>query len=102
MASKECLAVSYPNPDADGTITALAYAAVFTNQHVGGCRAGYLGTLNDETKAILQFCDLEAPELLLEIPKNCELVLVDTHHLAQLPPDFPASNVRLIIDHHPA
>jgi manganese-dependent inorganic pyrophosphatase len=102
MQSNGCLAVSYPNPDADGTVTALAYATVFRDQHLGGCRAGYLGDLNEETKAILQFCDLEAPELLLDVPDNCELVLVDTHHLAQLPPGFPASNVILIIDHHPA
>jgi manganese-dependent inorganic pyrophosphatase len=102
MLQANCWALSYINPDADGVICSLTYAALFKGEHAGSCLAGAFGGFNAETKVILDFCNLEFPVLLDTVPDVGDFVLVDTHHIAQLPDGFPPARVMLIIDHHTA
>lgn len=101
---------SYTNPDTDGVACMLAYQELVAAQPNGASqlvdrpvvRAGVFGQINGETKAILDFLELEAPcDADLFVEQVDEICLVDTHHLAQLPTTVAAEKVVEIIDHHP-
>ncbi len=62
-----------------------------------------IGQLSTETIYILDKLNLEFPVTLSEFPTSVnKVVVVDTHHRAQLGNSFPYNNVIKIIDHHPA
>ena len=65
-----------------------------------GWRPVLLGGISGETEYALSQSGLERPALADRIAGE-EIALVDTHHLAQLPLDFPVERVTLIVDHHP-
>lgn len=87
---------SYPDPDTDGVACAMALAALLGE----GWRPVLLGRISGETEYALSQSGLERPALADRIAGE-EIALVDTHHLAQLPLDFPVERVTLIVDHHP-
>ncbi len=92
--------ISYVNPDADGVVSSLAVA--FSKRQSGvDCRAVYMGKLDKETIFILNACGLEPPCEILVIPDDGDIVLVDTHHLSQLPRGLDPARVVEIFDHHP-
>lgn len=98
---EQALVLPYINPDTDGVVCAVAYSCLFGHDHPCGCVPVYLGRLNEETEAVLQFCQLEPPSRVAELPALGDIVLVDTHHLLQLPEHLSPERVVLIIDHHP-
>jgi manganese-dependent inorganic pyrophosphatase len=58
------------------------------------------GDLNTETTLILRELGLTRPESG-SLADADEIVLVDTHHVRQLPGGFPLDRVVEIVDHHP-
>lgn len=94
---------SYVNPDTDGVCSALAYAAV---AQATGERLKYepvmFGELQPETEWVLEYFSVARPQVASSVPSNAPIVLLDTHHPAQLPTDFPRERVTEIVDHHPA
>jgi manganese-dependent inorganic pyrophosphatase len=89
------------NPDTDGVCSAIGYEylALVTT------RKEYLpivfGTLNRETALVLRYFQEKDPIVRTAIPPDSSIVLVDTHHVDQLPPNIPFHNVLEIMDHHP-
>lgn len=86
----------YINPDTDGVGAALAYS--FLNNDF---LPVIFGNFDKETLFVMNILELELPARVEEIPQQAKIALVDTHHLAQLPP-INLANVVEVIDHHPA
>jgi manganese-dependent inorganic pyrophosphatase len=90
----------YQNPDLDGVASAIGYALLETASGKSGFEAAYWGAMNSQTKFVLDYFGIQRIEPLLGIPSGW-FVLVDTHHVNQLPDGFPCEQVIEIVDHHP-
>jgi manganese-dependent inorganic pyrophosphatase len=86
----------YINPDTDGVSAAIAYA--YLNSEF---LPVIFGDFDKETLFVMKTFELELPAQVKEVSEQAKIALVDTHHLAQLPPINPI-NVVEVIDHHPA
>lgn len=86
--------MSYPNPDTDGVACVIAVAKYY------GFIPVMQGRIFSETAYVLEKVGLDAPKKLDEIDDVEEIILVDTHHLAQIGTGFPTDKVVKIIDHH--
>ncbi len=61
----------------------------------------YFGTMDCESEYVLEHFGIESPTKVFDINDADKIILVDTHHVAQLTPNFPIDKVSLIYDHHP-
>lgn len=100
MEETNCYVIPYLNPDLDGVASAIAYATLNCALGASACKAAYFGQLNAQTQFALANFGLEWPVLLASIPPG-KFILVDTHHVNQLPAGFPVESVIEIVDHHP-
>lgn len=89
---------SYPNPDTDGVSCMIALNRLYPE-----FKPFVLGRLSSETRYILDKLGLDEPAEEEKICLNAEeIIIVDTHHRAQLGDDFPYEKVVKVVDHHPA
>jgi manganese-dependent inorganic pyrophosphatase len=93
---------SYVNPDTDGVACSLAYAALRTQEKKPVFLPLIWGSLNAETKLVLDNFNIAPPSACDELDPTASVVLVDTHHPQQLSPKVNLLQVVEIIDHHPA
>ncbi len=64
MNQKKTFIVGHKNPDTDSICSAISYAYLKNTLEGGGYEARRAGELNEETKYVLQYFGIEAPELL--------------------------------------
>lgn len=89
---------SYPNPDTDGVACMIGVNHIFPDY-----KPLVVGFISCETIYVLDKLKIELPERTNRLDAAIEeIVLVDTHHKAQLGDEFPFDKVVRIIDHHPA
>ncbi|MGP1494481.1 MAG: manganese-dependent inorganic pyrophosphatase [Streptobacillus sp.] len=88
----------HKNPDTDTICSALAYAELKTllGEEVEARR---LGELNEETKFVLDYFDVKAPELIDNISGK-KVILVDHNERTQTADGFEEAHVLEVIDHH--
>ena len=88
----------HKNPDTDTICSALAYAELKTllGEDVEARR---LGELNEETKFVLDYFDVKAPELIDNISGE-KVILVDHNERTQTADGFEEAYVLEVIDHH--
>lgn len=88
----------HKNPDTDTICSALAYAELKTllGENVEARR---LGELNEETKFVLDYFDVKAPELIDNISGK-KVILVDHNERTQTADGFEEAHVLEVIDHH--
>lgn len=93
--------IPYTNPDLDGVACALGLEELL--RHMGQCAtAAYLGRLDAQTLWALSSAKEVPPVHLEDCPPDSYFVLVDTHHLNQLPSSLPCERVLEVVDHHPS
>ncbi|MCL2749313.1 MAG: DHH family phosphoesterase [Alphaproteobacteria bacterium] len=92
---------SYINPDMDGIACMIAIAKFLSRDGIKQYEPVRFGNVDFESQYVLGKLDLPAPRAVDSLCDAGDVVLVDTHHRAQLPPGFPFEKVSLIIDHHP-
>lgn len=91
---------SYINPDTDGICSGIAYANYI--KHKGkNYLPVYFGELDKETEFVLKKLEVSSPQKVSTVNEYDEIVIVDTHHVAQLSKEIPLDKVVEIIDHHP-
>lgn len=96
---------TYINPDTDGIACMIATAAFRARDDEPWVPVRF-GNIDFESQFVLEKLNLSPP---IEAPANDgkpladadNIILVDTHHIAQLPKNFPYDKVIQIIDHHP-
>lgn len=87
-------------PDTDTVVSAISYAWYYNNVKKQIAKAYVLGELNKETKYVLDKFGIETPDLLGEINKGDQIVIVDTNNLDELPEGVKDAELIEIIDHH--
>jgi manganese-dependent inorganic pyrophosphatase len=95
------IVTSYVDPDTDGISCAIGFAKLARHQGRGPYVPVFAGQLNQETLLALTWLNLEHPTPMAVFDAAQSIVLVDTHHVRQLPSGFPCDKVVEIIDHHP-
>lgn len=94
------IVLSYKNPDTDGVACSIGMATLLTTEDEKW-EPMVIGAIGKETQYVLQKTGISIPEEISSFDDVERIVLVDTHHIAQLPEHFPCEKVTLIIDHHP-
>lgn len=97
-----CYVCSYVNPDTDGVCSAIGYARLKACTTGEAYMPAVFGALTRETAFVLEHFGTAAPVFDPRLPRRCRIALVDTHHVRQLPPGLPLTQVVEILDHHPA
>ena len=93
--------LSYTNPDTDSLCTSIAlsrYLALKGESFAVVAR----GNISAETKYVLDTLGITDIDTRGEYDAELPVILVDTHHLAQLPHLKSAERVVAVYDHHPA
>lgn len=92
---------TYTNPDTDGICLAIAYS--FYAKTKGKIfEPVYFGNLDKETTFALKHFNVPIPRQVTTTKDFNEIVIVDTHHTAQLSKEISLDKVIEIIDHHPS
>ena len=92
------LVFGHKNPDTDTICSALAYANL-KNILGNEAKAVRLGELNEETKFVLNYFGVKAPELIKTVAGN-EIILVDHNERTQTADGFEEAKVLELVDHH--
>ncbi|MFJ9804270.1 DHH family phosphoesterase [Streptomyces wuyuanensis] len=101
MPHPSCYVFSYVNPDADGVCSSIAYAEMARRLRGDEYVPLVWGVTDESTRLALARFSVPGPAEGGRLPEDSRIVLVDTHHLRQLPPDVDTRQVVEIIDHHP-
>lgn len=93
------LIFGHKNPDTDSICSTLAYTAIkkMLGEEVTPVR---LGAINKETQYILDYLNIEAPELIEELADNQEVILVDHNEFGQSAANIENAIITEVIDHH--
>lgn len=94
--------LSYINPDTDGVACSIAYSFLLSKLKKEMFIPAVIGKIGYETEYVLKKLNIEYPHIITKLSNDVSsIILVDTHHVLQLPSNFPFEKVRLVIDHHP-
>jgi len=104
MIARKQYACSYIDPDADGVCSSIGFGFLMRSTGRGEYSPVVFGTLDNETSFALRYFKVDPPKQKSpeDFEPDCQIALLDTHHIEQLPKSFPYTNVVEIIDHHPA
>ncbi|MDR2098642.1 MAG: manganese-dependent inorganic pyrophosphatase [Rickettsiales bacterium] len=90
--------LGHKSPDTDSVVSAIAYAYLLNARRIEA-RPAVQGTINGETRFVLEKFGLNVPETVDRIAE-LEVALVDSTEPGQLPPDIAGADIRYIVDHH--
>lgn len=93
--------IGHRNPDTDTICAAIAYQDFLKKKDIEA-KAFALGNLNKETKFVLNKFGVDFPEVINQLPKDSEIILVDHNEEDQSIENFNDLNVIEVIDHHKA
>ncbi len=90
----------HKSPDTDTITSSIVMANL--EQQLGNteAKAYRLGNINKETEYVLNYLDLEAPELLEKIDDNANVILVDHNSPKESVNNLENAKIQKIIDHH--
>lgn len=92
--------LSYRNPDTDSLCSSLAYS-IYMAKKGKDFKVIALGEILPETQFILMKANINKLNLNCDYDDSKDIILIDTHHLAQLPHLKYIGKVIKIFDHHP-
>jgi manganese-dependent inorganic pyrophosphatase len=90
----------HKSPDTDATLSAIIFAWYIKNHTARGAEPFVLGSLNKETEFILKKWDMKAPQLLENLEKGDDVMIVDTNNPQELPENILDCNILQVVDHH--
>ena len=89
----------HKSPDTDSITSSLVMCDLETKlgNEVVACR---LGSLNKETEFVLNYFDIEAPELIEAIEDGADVILVDHNSPSESVDNIENANILKVVDHH--
>ena len=90
----------HKNPDTDSITSSLVMCDLenkLGNADVVSCR---LGNLNKETEFVLNYFDLEAPQLIETIEDGADVILVDHNSPSESVDNIENAKILKLVDHH--
>jgi manganese-dependent inorganic pyrophosphatase len=90
----------HKSPDSDTITSSIVMANLEKELGNSEAQAYRLGNVNKETEFILNYLDIEAPELLESIEDGANVILVDHNSPAESIDNLENANILKIVDHH--
>lgn len=90
----------HKSPDTDSITSSLVMANLekeLGNEDAVACR---LGSLNKETEYVLNYLDIEAPELIEKVEDEANVILVDHNSPAESVDNIENAKILKVVDHH--
>lgn len=96
----ETFIFGHKSPDTD-TITS-SLVMTYLEKELGNCeaKAYRLGNINKETEFVLNYLDIEEPELLDRVEDGANVILVDHNSPAESVDNLENANIIKVVDHH--
>ena len=90
----------HKSPDTDTITSSLVMCELekkLGNENAIACR---LGNINKETEFVLDYLDIEAPELIETLEDSSNVILVDHNSPSESIDNLENLNIKKIVDHH--
>ena len=97
---EKILIFGHKNPDTDSICSAMVKQRLNRRMGYTKCYAGRLGELNKETKYVLDYLNIEEPELIEKVEEGQEVILVDHNEFNQSAEGIEKAKIIGVIDHH--
>lgn len=93
------LIFGHKNPDTDSICSALVQEK-FDKNNGWNTKAVRLGNVNKETKFVLDYLGIDAPELIEKVEDGQAVILVDHNEFSQSACNIENAKIQMVIDHH--
>ena len=97
---EEIYIFGHKNPDTDSILSALILEAIEKTMGVHKVKAYRLGEVSKETKYVLDYFEVKAPELLEEVEEGRQVMLVDHNEFGQSVKGIEKAKIVRVVDHH--
>ena len=98
--SEEILIFGHKNPDTDSICSAMVKERLNIKNGHNNSKAKRLGAINKETKYVLDYLKLEAPELIESVEEGQKVILVDHNEFSQSVNGIENAKITGVVDHH--
>lgn len=98
--SEKVLIFGHKNPDTDSICSALVHEILDKKNGWNDTKAVRLGNINKETKYVLDYLGIEAPELIEKVEEGQEVLLVDHNAFNQSADGIEKAKILGVTDHH--
>ena len=90
----------HKSPDSDTITSSIVMANLENKLGNEDAKAYRLGNINKETEFILNYLNMEAPELLESVEDDANVILVDHNSPAESVDNLENANILKVVDHH--
>ena len=97
---EKILVFGHKNPDTDSICSSLVMADLQTKvrgEEVISCR---LGEINEETRYVLKYFNVEAPKFIEKVEEGQTVILVDHNEFTQSADGIENAKIDTVVDHH--
>ena len=96
----EVLIFGHKNPDTDSICSSLVHEILDKKNGWNNTKAVRLGNVNKETKYVLNYLGIEAPELIEKLEEGQDVILVDHNAFNQSADGIVKAKIWAVSDHH--
>ena len=96
----ETFIFGHKSPDSDSITSSIVMTNLEKELGNSEAKAYRLGNINKETEFILNYLDMDAPELLESVEDNANVILVDHNSPAESVDNLENANILKVVDHH--
>ncbi len=96
---EKILIFGHKSPDTD-TICSSLVMADYQKKLGKEVKPVRLGDLNKETQYVLNYFNMEAPEMIESVDKDQEVILVDHNEFTQSVEGIKEAKIKMVVDHH--
>lgn len=97
---KEILIFGHKNPDTDSIGSSLVKERLEHKKGNTNCKACRLGNINNETAYVLDYLNIEKPELLTKVEEGQKVIMVDHNEFGQTVEGIENAKILEVVDHH--
>lgn len=90
----------HKSPDTDSITSSLVMANFEKELGNNDVVAFRLGNLNKETEYVLNYFNIDAPELIEKVEDNADVILVDHNSPKESVDNLENANIKKVVDHH--
>ena len=90
----------HKSPDSDTITSSIVMANLENELGNADAKAYRLGNINKETEYILNYLNMDAPELLESVDDGADVILVDHNSPAESVENLENANILKVVDHH--
>lgn len=94
------LVFGHKNPDTDTIMSSIAMANLEKKIEEKDTKPCRLGNINKETQYVLNYFDIEEPELLKSVQNDQNVILVDHNEFTQSVDGIENAKIIRVVDHH--